>query len=273
MNNTVGIRGIASGSRNHVNMLCTDWMPQSNDPEDEKNYVSYIETGEYIEIIKQMAENGVRAINNSYGMSWDTEAQYEANKEKYQKDGIDSWEEYQRVTESSVRNYTAQMLFTTLQILDAGEDVLFVQAAGNDTLPAESGGLWASINQELWDRVVGSDSWRSVTYQDLKNHILIVGAAENTRDFFGNYRMAFFSNYGETVDLCAPGDDIFTTSDPLYQTTEGTSFAAPMVTGARGNLVGDQPGPERRKSAGTAFGKCSPSCAMQATINPAHTPC
>lgn len=236
LNNTVGIRGIASGSRNQVNMLCADWAPKSNDPEDEKNYVSYLETGEYIEIIKQMAENGVRVINNSYGMRWDTEAQYEANKEKYQKDGIDSWEEYQRVTESSVRNYAAQMLFTTLQILDAGEDVLFVQAAGNDTFPAETCGFWASINQELWDRVVGSDSWRSVTYPDLKNHILIVGAAENTRDFFGNYRMAFFSNYGEMVDLCAPGNDIFTTSDPLYQTTEGTSLAAPMVTGAAATL-------------------------------------
>lgn len=41
------------------------------------------------------------------------------------------------------------------------------------------------------------------------------------------------SSYNNSVDICAPGEDVFTTSyNSKYQTSNGTSFAAPSVAGA-----------------------------------------
>src|SRR5437879_8115702 len=64
---------------------------------------------------------------------------------------------------------------------------------------------------------------------DLDN---IISVAATTR----NDDLAVFSNYGATtVDLGAPGDPIFScwnTSDSAYRYFQGTSMAAPHVTGA-----------------------------------------
>lgn len=63
--------------------------------------------------------------------------------------------------------------------------------------------------------------------------------------------LAWFSNYGAlTVDLAAPGQDIYSTFNPLYSQTKtalystlsGTSMAAPHVTGAVGLIYAANPG-------------------------------
>ncbi len=56
-NNDVGLRGIADSA----DLICVDWSPE--------NSLSYLSTGEYIEIIKQLIEADAKIINNSWGNS------------------------------------------------------------------------------------------------------------------------------------------------------------------------------------------------------------
>ena len=77
--------------------------------------------------------------------------------------------------------------------------------------------------------------YTEVSYEDVDKRILIVGAVENVRDGDGNYYMTDFSNYGETVDICAPGGNIYSTVGSIstdYEFFYGTSMASPMVCGA-----------------------------------------
>ncbi len=62
--------------------------------------------------------------------------------------------------------------------------------------------------------------------------ILSVGASTRAD------HMADFSNYGDWVDVSAPGQQIMTTLlNDGYGSTQGTSFAAPMVSGVAGLLI------------------------------------
>ena len=72
-------------------------------------------------------------------------------------------------------------------------------------------------------------------------NILAVGASTD-RD-----RIAEFSNYGESLDLFAPGQEILTTAGvglPQYVYIDGTSFAAPIVSGVAALLLSHDPGIE-----------------------------
>ena len=81
---------------------------------------------------------------------------------------------------------------------------------------------------------------------DLDNIISV--AASNQND-----NLASFSNYGLTsVDVMAPGDNIYSTYlDPSYKYMQGTSMAAPHVSGIAGLLLAKNPslGYTRVKSA------------------------
>jgi subtilisin family serine protease len=59
---------------------------------------------------------------------------------------------------------------------------------------------------------------------------ITVGASSPTND--NGHLAASFSNYGKSVDLFAPGVDIYSTvPDNKYESLDGTSMASPVVTG------------------------------------------
>lgn len=66
--------------------------------------------------------------------------------------------------------------------------------------------------------------------------IISVGASDS------DDTRSWFSNYGDWVDVSAPGSRIMTTLlGSAYGTTQGTSFAAPMVAGVAALLLSAQP--------------------------------
>jgi serine protease len=57
------------------------------------------------------------------------------------------------------------------------------------------------------------------------NNVITIAATTQTGARAG------FSNYGSTVDIAAPGDEIRTTTNGGYTYADGTSFASPIVSG------------------------------------------
>lgn len=110
--------------------------------------------------------------------------------------------------------------------------VLFVAAAGNDGTDNDAVPFYPASYTEYIQRT------RPLRSYPLTN-IISVGATDR------NDNKAGFSNYGATsVDLMAPGVEMRSTrsgSDSSYQTGQGTSFAAPVVSGAAAMLVASNP--------------------------------
>lgn len=72
----------------------------------------------------------------------------------------------------------------------------------------------------------GNGGNSNITYPASHSKVIAVGATDNT-----NHR-ANFSNYGEGLDLVAPGTNIYSTIfNNGYLSSKGTSFSAPQVSG------------------------------------------
>ena len=76
---------------------------------------------------------------------------------------------------------------------------------------------------------VGNDSRDAGNvYPAAYSNVLGVAATHNKDDY-----LASFSNYGDTVTVLAPGRDVVSTfPGGLYAVASGTSFSAPIVSGA-----------------------------------------
>ena len=72
----------------------------------------------------------------------------------------------------------------------------------------------------------GNESSSSVNYPASNLSVIAVGATDE------NDKKSTFSNYGSNLFMCAPGEDILSTSiSNQYVFDDGTSFAAPQVSG------------------------------------------
>ncbi len=70
-------------------------------------------------------------------------------------------------------------------------------------------------------------TWKVRCIPAAYDHVLSVASSDE------NDLRSWFSNYGKTVDITAPGSNIYTTNyDDAYRTDSGTSLSAPIVSGA-----------------------------------------
>ncbi|MCL1936341.1 MAG: S8 family serine peptidase [Defluviitaleaceae bacterium] len=148
------------------------------------------------------------------------------------------WPKYVNVFGNTVTNVpvtvgqSTRLYRNTLQeLLNQGHDFLIVHAAGNDTRNARLTGFWALIQEP-----------------NLRDRIITVGATDR------NNKLVYFSNYGSIVDIVAPGYSIFSTlanrnggysqvgsGRGVYGYMDGTSMAAPHVTGVAALVWGANP--------------------------------
>lgn len=150
---------------------------------------------------------------------------------------------------SDLEQYSNSLEKFLKNCLDAGYDFVIVKAAGNDN--AYNWVKCEVSNQYPYGYKIDGASKTTTNYdakydvfgaiedENVKEHILIVGAAENND---GYYTTASFSEIGERIDVYAPGVDIL--SDyPTNITTmsSGTSMAAPIVTGIVALIWGANP--------------------------------
>lgn len=78
----------------------------------------------------------------------------------------------------------------------------------------------------------GNDGTAAPHYPAADEYVIGVGALSD-----GSWELAEYSNYGENVDIVAPGTVYTAAMDGSYSTINGTSFASPLVAGAMALLV------------------------------------
>ena len=112
------------------------------------------------------------------------------------------------------------------RLIQRGNQFLIVVAAGNASVDASWGSVFAFISTEnLNSDIVSRESILAV-----EDRIIVVGSAENSGG--GQYAASWRSNTGERVDIYAPGVGILSCGvDNDYISLDGTSMAAPHVTG------------------------------------------
>jgi len=125
-----------------------------------------------------------------------------------------SYSPYKKVVDDAVR-YADSL--GVLMVHAAGNDGVDVDSSANDNYPTDR--LDTGRTADHWLEI-GASSWKG-----------------------GEQLAAPFSNYGdETVDVFAPGSSIYSTvPDNKYERIDGTSMAAPMVSGLAALLLSHHP--------------------------------
>ena len=185
--------------------------------------------------------SGAKVINNSFGAYCFTQTAYETW-DRFQKDrdaGLSYTEWQEQWAENNVVAAAKCIADYTCSVIQKGWDPLFIQAAGNGMdnhgpgVNAIHSSWWATLTRT---NTVSIAAKYGMTSDELLEHIVIVGAVQDKKQG-DDYLLTKLSNFGETVSICAPGDELYTTSEDggyckAPNLFGGTSGAAPIVSGA-----------------------------------------
>lgn len=209
-NNGEGITGILWGN----SMFCVDWTPNVTVTTEEADRTIY-------EGIEAVVNAGAKVINLSVG-----------NGETY---APDEEEEMER----DMRHYGETTAELIAKLLSEGKDFLLVAGAGNSGRDARENPYFTNVTEKTAKEA--AEKYK-VPIQDILDRIIVVGAVsyEGYSEERG-YKMcdssdfSWGSNWGDRIDICAPGSHLLSTAvDDKYQHFDGTSSAAPIVSGIAG---------------------------------------
>jgi serine protease len=115
---------------------------------------------------------------------------------------------------------------------DQGADVINMSLGGGGyTSTMKNAVSYADNNGSLVIAAAGNDGSRGVSYPAAYSECVAISAVDS------NERLASFSQYGDSVELCAPGVDVLSTTTTArgdYEQLSGTSMATPVTSGVAG---------------------------------------
>lgn len=230
-----------SGVSNKSNIIFAAFQPN------EMNWNSI--TGD-LYALKTEIEVGAVVINESIQSVYYDRTYYDENKDKEPFNQYNTYGDYIKSETASLKSNAMVYAATMCDLINSNKQFIVVQCAGNGVnnsgpgVDARFAGLWAYINSTNSDYIDILKKY-DVSYSELINRIMIVGAVKNEKNSEGNYIMTDFSNYGVGVDICAPGENIYSccaiADEEFYDYGSGTSEATPMVTGTAAVLWGIDP--------------------------------
>lgn len=215
IDNEVGISGILR----QKNLYCVDCYATS------KQKKSNIAVSSLMDGIVTCLDNNCKVINMSSGTKFTSKDE----------------------TAASAKESARYATIYLLAMLDSYDDFIIVQSAGNGNKAGvgvdahKYNGYFASIDDDIIQSVLDEFEEkevvlnRNITTEDIKNAYMIVGAMDIKKKK-DNWQLSEFSNYGSSLTICAPGENVFSTIvsggiDGNYGNMDGTSMAAPIVSG------------------------------------------
>ncbi len=263
-NNDVGIRGVAD----QAELLGIKWDQETE---------CLLDGGQYLSFFSEAVRQGAKVVNMSFGNNYVLKKQY--YKESHDGKILESFFDYYSLKSSLEENLgtgkyaqyiealkrenlnTARWCMTAMTNLhiQGYDDYLLVQSAGNGANYGTKSGKTASINgflasftNDLFDQFLSQHTEKvqklikeAGGYSYFSGGSIVVGAVKNEKIRPGYYKMRYSSNYGSTVSICAPGENIYSTlafaaigqkngviAENAYGKLSGTSMAAPIVSGA-----------------------------------------
>ncbi|MFH1957858.1 MAG: S8 family serine peptidase [bacterium] len=121
-----------------------------------------------------------------------------------------------------------------------GAKVINMSLGGPEKNPVEMDACKFAFDNDVFVCASSGNEDSSVGYPAAFTTVFAVGAVDNTFTTSGN--KASFSNYGEKLDVVAPGDNILSTvPGDSYDWFDGTSMACPFVAGLAALVLSERP--------------------------------
>lgn len=197
-NNNKGISSIAGGNYAKSSRGVTLMSAQVFDGEHS--------AGSFARAIKWGADNGALISQNSWGYDYDSDKDGKLNDSEKARAMAAKPSETDKAAVDYFRKYAGCDNYGNQKADSPMKGGVVCFSSGNDGIANGNPGVYAPI--------------------------IAVGATARTAT------LANYSNYGDWVDICAPGSDIYSTvTDNKYSNMSGTSMACPMVSGACALLV------------------------------------
>ena len=218
--NNIGISGIVQKAE----LVCFDCMLTEKQKKKHKEWAddTTTETLVIAGLINNV-QHGCKVVNFSLGKA----GKYDYKKKK---------SKYKPYSEDIINKSGDEYSKYISKLLQQKNDFIVVQTAGNAGNESKNQLLFAAINeQNCYDSGNGLGS-----KQEILNRVVVVAATEKSDT---GYRLTEYSGYGTTTDIAAPGgagareeqtstNAIYSSiANNKYDSYNGTSMAAPMVTG------------------------------------------